>query len=163
MAARWATFLVLGLGAWWHSRPRVLLAAAALMLISFAGVVVRPSELFVSISTRADLFTMAAWQLGLGAALGMIYSGSLYFGMALSEGSAEHGGYHEALIGLGSVLGPGTGAITQWIRPGDVQFGIAAVGGLVVLSTVAVFATSWAATRHKRNMEAPDDGSATTP
>ena len=28
-------------------------------------------------------------------------------GMVLSDGSTEHGGYHEALIGLGSVLGPG--------------------------------------------------------
>ena len=79
----------------------------------------------------------------------MIYAGSLYFGMALSEGSTEQGGYHEALIGLGSVLGPGTGAITQWIRPGNLQFGIAAVGGLVILSTFAVFATSFAASRRR--------------
>ncbi|HEX8521697.1 MAG TPA: MFS transporter [Tepidisphaeraceae bacterium] len=60
-----------------------------------------------------DLPAMILSQIILGAALGTIYAGSLYFGMVLSEGSTEHGGYHEALIGLGCILGPGAGALVQ--------------------------------------------------
>ena len=45
-------------------------------------------------------------------------------GMVLSEGSTEHGGYHEALIGLGSILGPGTAALTQWKWPNDLRAGV---------------------------------------
>ena len=59
--------------------------------------------------------------------MGMIYSASLYFGMVLSDGSTEHGGYHEALIGLGSILGPGTAALTQLVWRGDIRAGVAAV------------------------------------
>ncbi len=150
MAARWITFLILGLGIWWHARPRILLAAAALMLLSFAGIVVRPSDLFSGLSSHHDLISMALWQIGLGVALGMIYAASLYFGMVLSDGSTEHGGYHEALIGLGSILGPGTGAITQWISPDNLQLGIWSVGGIIALTVIVVFGTSFAATRRNR-------------
>jgi uncharacterized membrane protein YeaQ/YmgE (transglycosylase-associated protein family) len=80
---------------------------------------------------------MVAWQIVLGVVMGMIYSGSLYFGMVLSDGSTEHGGYHEALIGVGSVLGPGAGALAQWLRPGDMQFGVLAVAGVVGASVLA--------------------------
>ncbi len=145
MAARWLTFLTLGFGVWWHARPRLLLAAAALMLISFLGVVVRPSDFFAGGSIHGDLVAMAVWQVGLGVALGVIYTASLYFGMVLSEGSTEHGGYHEALIGLGSILGPGVGAAAASIRPGDLQLGIESVVAVIALSVVVVFITSIAA------------------
>ncbi len=113
MAARTVAFAVLGLTVWWHTRPRLLLASAAIMLIAFCGVTIPLSDLLPVASPGADLASMVSWQLVLGCAMGIIYAGSLYFGMVLSEGSTEHGGYHEALIGLGSILGPGAGALTQ--------------------------------------------------
>jgi len=73
----------------------------------------------------------------MGGVLGIIYAGSLYFGMVLSEGSTEHGAYHEALIGAGSVLGPGTAALTPWRWPGDLTAGVAAVSGVIALSILA--------------------------
>jgi hypothetical protein len=85
---------------------------------------------------------MIAWQVVLGVVMGVIYAGSLYFGMVLSEGSTEHGGYHEALIGLGSVLGPGTAALTQWAWPNDLRAGVIAVSGVISVSVlVAALAT----------------------
>jgi hypothetical protein len=142
MAARLVTFFLLGIGTWWHTRPRILLVAALAMLIAFLGVVIRPSDLLGPSLVRFDILSMLAWQILLGCALGMIYCGSLYFGMALSDGSTEHGGYHEALIGLGSILGPGAGAIAQWLHPGDVHAGIVAVGWVVAASVFAVAVTS---------------------
>jgi hypothetical protein len=79
---------------------------------------------------------MIASQIVLGLALGLIYSASLYFGMVLSDGSTEHGGYHEALIGLGQTMGPLAGAIAQSIWPGSAIAGIVAVSSLVALAIV---------------------------
>ncbi|HET6250152.1 MAG TPA: MFS transporter [Tepidisphaeraceae bacterium] len=139
MATRLLAFLLLGFGTWWHTRPRVLLVAAFIMLGAFFGVTVRPSDLFAHGSAHLDLCLMIGAQLALGAALGMIYSASLYFGMVLSDGSAEHGGYHEALIGIGFILGPGSGALAQWAFPTHgVNAGIYAVGGVVAMSVIIV-------------------------
>jgi hypothetical protein len=138
MASRWLMFLLLGATIWWHTRPRLLLVACAIMLIAFLGVAIRPSDLSGAsasgISTASDLSSMIFWQLILGAMMGVIYSGSLYFGMVLSDGSTEHGGYHEALIGLGSILGPGSAAVAQWQWPGNLAAGVTAVSCLLGLT-----------------------------
>lgn len=143
LAARWLSFALLALTAWWHTRPRVMVAAAVLMLVAFLGTTLAPSQLWgPAVAPRVDLVAIVLWQLLLGVALGMIYSGSLYFGMVLSDGSTEHGGYHEALIGLGWMLGPAAGATTQWLRPGDVTFGVGVVGGVIAVSVLAVAGAS---------------------
>lgn len=125
MISRFAAFVLLGLTAWWHTRPRVLFYAAIAMFISFlwTGLWANPTG-------------MIAGQVILGLAMGLIYSGSLYFGMVLSEGSTEHGGYHEAVIGLGAVLGPGAGAIAQVISPGNQRYGIDATAIIIAISVI---------------------------
>ena len=77
---------------------------------------------------------MIAWQIVLGVTMGLIYSGSLYFGMVLSEGSTEHGGYHEALIGM---LEPVANPIWVLLALGEVPPAASIVGGLMVVSAVA--------------------------
>lgn len=125
MVSRWVTFLVLGASVFWHTRPMMLLGAAALMGAAFIGV-----------TAPVGLGGMMAAQVALGAALGLIYTASLYFGMVLSEGSTEHAGYHEALIGVGQVLGPGAGALTQWRWEKNLFAGVVAVSSLVLISVV---------------------------
>jgi hypothetical protein len=88
---------------------------------------------------------IVGWQIIFGISVGLIYSGSLYFGMVLSEGSTEHGGYHEALIGLGSVLGPGSGAVALLLDPGQPKLGIACVA--VVLGISAAVSSIFAMPR----------------
>lgn len=139
LITRGLTFVALALGTWWHTRPRVLLWAAVAMLVAFFGMTLPPTR---GASQVADLTSLIAWQAVLGAALGMIYSGSLYFGMVLSEGSTEHGGYHEALIGVGWVLGPAVGAAAQVARPDDIQAGTAAVGAVIAASVIVVLVTA---------------------
>jgi hypothetical protein len=150
MASRWLAFLVLGLTVWWQTRPRLLLAAAIVMLVAFIGVTVRPSDLFGHGSAAIDILSAGLWQLVLGLCMGIIYSCSLYFGMVLSDGSTEHGGYHEALIGLGQVLGPGAGAIAAVVRPGNVSAGIGAVGAVIAMSAIAVLVASIIGSRRVR-------------
>ncbi|HYO09187.1 MAG TPA: MFS transporter [Tepidisphaeraceae bacterium] len=149
MAARFGVFIALGVTRWWHTRPSLLLASAAVMLVAFIGVTVRPSDFFpgAGVSYATDLAAMVAWQVLLGCVMGVIYAGSLYFGMVLSSGSTEHGGYHEALIGLGSILGPGTAALAQWRWPDDVRAGVIAVSGVIGLSVAAAVVASVRAAR----------------
>jgi hypothetical protein len=123
MISRWGMFWFLGATLFWHTRPALLLLAAVLMGVAFVGV-----------TAPVGLVGMMLAQVLLGAVLGLIYTASLYFGMVLSEGSTEHAGYHEALIGLGQVLGPGAGALTQWKWKGSLRAGVMAVSLLVVVS-----------------------------
>lgn len=139
LVTRLLAFVILALGTWWHTRPRFLLWAAVVMLVAFFGMTLPPTN---GASPGIDLASMIAWQAVLGLALGMIYSGSLYFGMVLSEGSTEHGGYHEALIGLGWVLGPAAGAAAERFHPGEVWVGVAAVGAVIGISVLVVLATA---------------------
>jgi hypothetical protein len=113
-----------------------LLLAAVVMLLAFWGVTIQPSAL-LAVPYEFDLASMIGWQVVLGAVMGVIYAGSLYFGMVLSEGSTEHGGYHEALIGLGSVIGPGTAALTQWRWPDNLPAGVIAVSSVIAVSILA--------------------------
>jgi hypothetical protein len=142
LAGRFLAFLLLGRSLWWHTRPRMLLVAAGAMLVAFVGTTVPPSALWGAAAQAVDVASMVGWQIALGLAMGMIYTASLYFGLVLSEGSTEHGGYHEALIGLGSVLGPGAGVLAQVMYPGNVAAGIVAVAAIVALSVAAAGAAS---------------------
>jgi MFS family permease len=131
MISRWGMFWFLGATLFWHTRPALLLGAAMLMGVAFVGV-----------TAPIGVAGMIAAQVILGVALGLIYTASLYFGMVLSEGSTEHAGYHEALIGLGQVLGPGAGALTQWKWEGSLFAGVMAVSSLVLISIWAAMAAA---------------------
>jgi MFS family permease len=137
MGGRWVIFWIMGATTWWHTRPRVLLASVVLMGIAFFGVTLRPSILLGFGAHGGDLASMILWQIALGVAAGTIYYASLYFGMVLSQGSTEHAGYHEALIGLGSILGPGFGALAAIAWPARLNAGITAMGVIIGLSVVA--------------------------
>jgi MFS family permease len=131
MFARWLSFILLGAATWWHTRPRALLLAAIILLGSFLGITLVPQLLCVIVC-----------QIALGLAMGLVYSSSLYFGMVLSEGSTAQGAYHEALIGVGSVLGPGCGAIAVLLHPNDSRSSIYAVGTILWLSVMAACVAS---------------------
>jgi MFS family permease len=139
MVSRWVTFWFLGATLFWHTRPRLLLLATIGMGAAFVGV-----------TAPLGLASMIAFEILLGAALGLIYTASLYFGMVLSDGSTEHAGYHEALIGVGQVLGPGAGALTQYRWPQSLTAGVLAVSSLVCLSIVGATVATFRAARRER-------------
>jgi hypothetical protein len=152
MLARLVTFATLGWTTWWHTRPRLLLGATAVMLGAFlAGI------LPAALSDRPwTLIPLVIAQIALGWAIGYIYAASLYFGMALSEGSTEHGGYHEALVGVGSVLGPASMVLAGWLRPGRPAVAVVAVAAVIAASLVAaVVAAARAGRRQARTLDQP--------
>lgn len=135
LAGRWLGFSALAIWSFWHTRPRLLIVATGVMLVTFVAVCV-PEMVVPGGSAMARLWVMGSAQIVLGWALALIYSGSLYFGMVLSDGSTEHGGYHEALIGLGQVLGPGVAAGAQTIRPGSILPAVIAVTAMIFVSLI---------------------------
>ena len=106
----------------WHYRFRWLVTAFALMVISFATILVVPS-----------LAVMLAAQVFFGATVGLMYYSSLFYAMAAHDSSSEHGGIHEAAIGVGNCLGPATGAAALWLAPQNSVAGAWAVAGLLTL------------------------------
>ena len=77
-----------------------------LLIFSFAAILVAPS-----------LPVILAAQIVFGAAIGLIYYSSLFYSMDASETKSEHGGIHEAAIGLGNFVGPAVGAAALWLAP----------------------------------------------
>jgi MFS family permease len=149
LAARCVAFVLLGITVFWHARPKLLLLACAGMLVSFLLIALPPSHWIRAIASL-DRATLVVAQLVLGLCMGIIYAASLYFGMVLSEGSTEHGGYHEALIGLGFVLGPGAAFVTQQFAPGNVTASVYAVAGVVAFSLVLATGASVRLTKTDR-------------
>lgn len=125
-AVRTLMFLILGSTRFWHTRPQLLLVAGAALLAAFVMIVVPFSR-----DQSTNLAVMFMGQLILGVSVGLIYMCSLYFGMALTSGSAESGGYHEALVGVGMTLGPGAAAAMEFIRPHDQPAAVAAVSAIL--------------------------------
>lgn len=132
--ARAVAFVIAGSTTFWHRRPVLMLAASITMLFGFLGTIV--SGTLPGLGNFQALLAMAAAQIVLGFSIGTIYAASLYFGMAMSDGSTEHGGYHEALIGLGQVLGPLVGATMQWIHPGALWPAVLGISAIVAVTVV---------------------------
>ena len=120
--ARLAAFVGLWLWPGWHYRFRWLLAAYLTLVGSFAAILLAPS--------LAVLFPAQAL---FGAAVGLIYYSSLFYSMDLSDAKGEHGGIHEAVIGLGNCVGPAVGAASLCLLPQYAGSGAIAVTGLLVL------------------------------
>jgi MFS family permease len=141
-AARAAAFIVLGNTAFWQRRPILTLIAGVTMLAGFLGTIASGSQAEPGTDggLGAALFLMAIAQALLGLSLGMIYASSLYFGMTVGKGSTEHGGYHEALIGLGQVLGPIVGVSAQLIHPNALWPVAAGISVLVAASIMTAAA-----------------------
>jgi MFS family permease len=147
MVGRVAMFALLGVTTVWHHKPRWLLGGGILLLLSYLAIVI-PGErlgIFAQAPLWSIVTTMAAGEVVLGLMAGFVFSSSLYFGMVLSEGSTDHGGYHEALIGAGGVVGPGLAAVAQQLATGGTHLpGIAAVCGLMLMT---ISAAAWITVR----------------
>lgn len=128
MFARLATFALLWQWRGWHYRFRWLLSSFILLI---AG--------FVLLLVAHQLWLVVFAQLLLGFGVGLIYYSSLFYSMDVGgETQGEHGGLHEAAIGIGAFAGPAVGAASLQFLPGHSSNGVFAVtilllGGLAGL------------------------------
>jgi predicted MFS family arabinose efflux permease len=128
--ARLGAFVVLWRWTDWHYRFRWLAAAYSVLILSFATILLSP-----------NLIVLIVAQIFFGGAIGLIYYSSLFYSMDGGPAKSEHGGIHEAAIGLGNCVGPAIGAAALEFLPQYANSGAIAVsmlllggfGGLVVI------------------------------
>jgi len=127
--ARLGAFFALWFWPGWHYRFCWLLCAYLALIISFAVILTVP-----------DLAVLVSVQLLFGAALGLIYYSSLYYSMDVGETKGEHGGIHEAVIGLGNFAGPAVGAASLQYLSQSPTSGTAAVSALLLCGLAGLLA-----------------------
>ena len=118
---RLGAFVLLWRWAGWHYRFRWLLAAFVGLIFSFAALLLAP-----------QFWVVIAAQVIFGLAVGLIYYSSLFYSMDASDTKGEHGGLHEAAIGLGICAGPALGATALTFFPQSPDSGARAVTALLV-------------------------------
>ena len=93
---------------------------------------------FVLILLSPNLTMLIASQIAFGACIGLIYYSSLFYSMDVGETKGEHGGFHEAAIGVGSCAGPAVGAASLYFAPGNPHHSTFAVGALLVVGLIGL-------------------------
>jgi MFS family permease len=129
--SRMGAFYVLWRWNGWHYRFRWLLVSYLAMVGSFAGILLAP-----------NLAVLVLAQIIFGCVTGLIYYSSLFYSMDLGDTKGEHGGIHEAVIGLGNLAGPAVGAASLYFLPQYANSGAFAVTGLLLLGLGALL-TIW--------------------
>ena len=129
---RLLTFVGLWLWPGWHYRFSWFLWAYLLLGAGF-GCILGGSLLSV----------MVLGQIFFGVALGLIYYSSLFYSMDASSAKGEHGGVHEAVIGLGTCLGPGMGAVALGVFPQNPRASVTGVGLLLGIGLIIVLVMKW--------------------
>jgi predicted MFS family arabinose efflux permease len=138
-----------GLWAWtgWHYRFRWMVLAFVTIIGSFVSILLAPS-----------LTVMVVAQVFFGLSAGLIYSSSLFYAMDVGDAKGEHGGLHEAAIGIGICAGPAVGALSLQLWPSAPRANALAVSGLLMVGFTSLLVTWFRARRaHASNR------SATTP
>lgn len=128
--ARWLAFVLLWRWPGWHYHFGWLAAAYACMAGCFV---------ILMFSPNIALFVMA--QALFGLSVGLIYYSSLYYSMEVGETKSEHGGIHEAAIGLGNFIGPAVCAAAMHISNGQTQGGALAVTTILFVGFAGVALT----------------------
>ena len=125
--ARLVAFAILWRWSGWHYHFRWLLTAYVTLMLSF-----------MLLLLAHDLWVFTAAQALFGLAAGLIYYSSLYYSMDVGEASAEHGGLHEAAIGVGVCAGPAVGAAALQFLPAHSNTGVFAVTSLLCVGLIGL-------------------------
>jgi MFS family permease len=94
--ARAAAVSVLALTHFWHGRWQGLAIAALALAGGFTMAAFAPNTI-----------TLVIGLVSIGLGHGLLYYSALYYAMRLERADVDAGGVHEALIGVGYVIGPG--------------------------------------------------------
>ena len=113
---RLAAFVILWQWTGWHYRFRWLAGGFLTLVASFGLILLAP-----------QLWIVVVAQIFFGFATGLIYYSSLFYSMDAGDTKGEHGGLHEAAIGVGIFAGPAVGAAALQFFPQQPDAGTFAV------------------------------------
>jgi MFS family permease len=136
---RFVAFALLWKWKGWHYRFRWMLSAFVMLIGSFA-----------TIGLSHELWIVVLAQVFFGFATGLIYYSSLFYSMDVGEAKAEHGGLHEAFIGLGIFLGPATGALALQFSSTNQNAGTWAVTALLTCGLLGLLCLRFSSLSVKR-------------
>ena len=128
MFARTASFVALWKWTGWHYRFGWLIASYALMIGTFAAILL-----------LTNFLLLVAAQILFGFAVGLIYYSSLFYSMDASDTKGEHGGVHEAAIGAGIFGGPAIGYSALQLFPAVPNGSVTAVSVILALGLGGLF------------------------
>ena len=120
--ARFGTFILLWRWGGWHYRFRWMLAAFLSLIAAYATLLL-----------GRTFAVLVVAQVVFGFATGLLYYASLFYSMDVGDTKSEHGGIHEAAIGLGICLGPAVGAGALWLAPAQPHAGAFGVTALLLV------------------------------
>ncbi|MEL6498191.1 MAG: hypothetical protein AAGJ54_10665 [Planctomycetota bacterium] len=129
----------------WHQSWLTHITGAVLLILGFAGCILAPA---------ADSLALMLGSLAVfGAAMGIIYTAALYYALEVGGHSADAGGTHEALIGIGYTAGPTIGfasalAVASGIVPEHL------FGSAIVTATIAASAAGYAVSGRRSHSKA---------
>lgn len=126
--ARMGTFVVLALWDGWHYRFGHLIASYVGLLFSFGAILLLD-----------NLWGIVAVQIAFGWCVGLIYYSSLYYSMHVGDTKGEHGGIHEAAIGLGIFAGPAIGAGSLALFPENKASSVIGVAIVLAVGLATLF------------------------
>jgi hypothetical protein len=106
MAARFLTFIVMWRSHRWQGRWEILGGGVLALALGVAGVLLPKSPIVV----------MGAL-LVFGCGTGLIYYATIYYTLAAGHAAVDAGGKFEALVGVGSSLGPLLGLTGHALAP----------------------------------------------
>ncbi|MCC7008310.1 MAG: MFS transporter [Acidobacteria bacterium] len=122
----------------WHYRFRFLVGGFATLAVSFVTILLAPA-----------VWMLVVAQITFGLSCGLMYYSSLFYSMDVGEAKAEHGGFHEAAIGVGIFAGPALGSASLYLFPGYARASALAVSGLLGAGLL-LLVTIWAMARRER-------------
>jgi MFS family permease len=119
---RTLTFAILWAWHGWHYRVGWFLGSFLLLILGF-----------IAVMTAHQIWILILAQIAFGWGTGLIYYSSLFYAMNGSDTHGQHGGIHEAFIGMGIGSGPAISAMTLWLSGAAmapaVAVGVTLVGG----------------------------------
>ncbi len=145
------TLTFLGLWRWngWHYRFRWLAVAYVGMMVGFLFIFL--SVGWPNLARWASLGLCSISQVVFGASIGLIYYSSLFYSMDVGDTKGDHGGIHEAAIGVGILGGPVVGAAAQFAHPGSLTAAAWAVTGVLSVGLCVVLWMRATAARRTEN------------
>jgi len=117
---RTLTFAVLWAWHGWHYRVGWFLGSFLLLIVGF-----------ITVMTSHQIWILILAQIAFGWGTGLIYYSSLFYAMDGSDTHGEHGGIHEAFIGIGIGSGPAISSLALWLSGATMAPAIA-VGATLV-------------------------------
>jgi predicted MFS family arabinose efflux permease len=138
---RLAAFVLLWRWTGWHYRFRWLAIGFVVLIASFALILL-----------ALQLWIVVLAQIFFGFAAGLMYYSSLFYSMDAGDTKGEHGGLHEAAIGVGICAGPAVGAAALQFFPQHPNAGAIAVSGLLLVG-FCVLLVMWGKSRLRSSQE----------